>query len=212
MSKAQMLNRVVLGIVAIVAASSASADQSGFYADLDVGQAKYPYSNVIELQHATLRAVDLSIKDTSWDGIVGYRFTPHFGSEVGYVLLGKGSAPVSNASGTGATQGMARFSSKGPTLALVGAVQFGNLEAFLRLGYLSAQVHVWVAATNGSTKLNAKIAANTTAPFGGIGFRYAFNERWHIKAELDRYTDVGDAGTTGSVNINAATLGVGYRF
>jgi opacity protein-like surface antigen len=107
---------------------------------------------------------------------------------------------------------MARFSSKGPTLALVGAVQFGNLEAFLRLGYLSAQVHVWVAATNGSTKLNAKIAANTTAPFGGIGFRYAFNERWHIKAELDRYTDVGDAGTTGSVNINAATLGVGYRF
>lgn len=212
MIKAHMFDRVALGILATVSASAATADQSGFYADLDVGQAKYPYSKVIDLPAASLRTVDLSIKDTSWDGIVGYRFTPHLGFEVGYTNLGKGSASVSDASGMGGTQGKASFRSKGPTLALVGAVQFGNLEAFLRLGYLFAHADLSIAATNGSTKLNARIAANTTAPFGGIGFRYAFTERWHIKAEFDRYDDVGEADTTGTVNINAATLGVGYRF
>ena len=206
-------DRVVLGILAIVAARSASAGDSGFYANLDLGQAKYPYSTVIDLHGVTLSSVNPRIKDTSWGGTVGYRFTPYFGSEVGYVNLGKGSASVSDASGTGAAQGEASFTSRGPTLALVGAVQIGNLEAFLRLGYLFAHTNLSVAAAaDGPTKLNATMSANTPAPFGGLGFRYVFNDRWHLKLEFDHYDGVGDAVTTGTANINVATLGVGCRF
>src|SRR5579863_2959168 len=93
------LGRVALGILAIVAARSASAEDSGFYADLDLGQARYPYSTVIALHGVVLSSVNPRIKDTSWSGTVGYRFTPYLGSEVGYVNLGKGSTSVSDASG-----------------------------------------------------------------------------------------------------------------
>lgn len=210
MNSQKTSDRVVLGILAIVAAGSASAEDSGFYAELDLGQARYPYSTVIDLHGVTLSSVNPRIKDTSWGGTVGYRFTPYFGSEVGYVSLGRGSASVSNASGT--AQGEASFTSRGPTLALVGAAQISNLEAFLKLGYLFAHADLAVAAIDGPTKLNATVSANTPAPFGGLGLRYAFNEHWHLKLEFDHYDGVGDAATTGTANINVATLGVGCLF
>ena len=203
---------VVLGILAIVTARSAIAGESGFYADLDIGQARYPYSALVNLHGVTLRSVDAPIKDTSWGATAGYRFTPYFGSEVGYVNLGKASIPVANASEPGATQGEARFTSKGATAALVGAVQVGNLEAFLRVGYLFSHADLSVAAVDGSTKLNTTVSANRLTPFGGLGFRYAFDDFWHVKIEFDRYDDVGDAARTGAANINVATLGVGCRF
>ena len=204
------LGRVALGILAIAAARSASAEDSGFYADLDLGQARYPYSTIIDLHGVVLSSVNPRIKDTSWGGTVGYRFTPYLGSEVGYVNLGKGSASVSDASG--AAQGKASFTARGPTLVLVGAAQISNLEAFVRLGYLFAHADLTVAAIDGPTKLNATISANTPAAFGGLGFRYAFNDHWHLKLEFDHYDGVGDAATTGTVNINIATFGVGCRF
>ena len=213
MISARTFCRVVLGILAILAAGSASADDSGFYADVDLGQAKYSYSTVTDLHGVMLSSVNPHIKEIAWDGTVGYRFTPYFGSEVGYVNLGKGSASVSDASSTDAAPGKASFTSKGPTLALVSAVQIGNLEAFLRLGYLFAHTDLSVAAvTNGSTKLNATESTNTAAPFGGLGLRYAFSEHWHLKLEFDRYDGVGDATTTGAANINVTTLGIGCRF
>ena len=188
MIRARIFDRVVLSMLAVLAARSATADQSGFYADLDLGQARYRYATVVDVHGVTLSAVNPSIKDTSWGGLVGYRFTPYVGSEVGYVNLGKGSASVSEASDTGATQGKARFTSKGPVLALVGAVQVRNLEAFLRFGYLFAHTDLSVAATvDGPTKLNATLSANTPVPFGGVGFRYAVNDHWHLKVEFDHY-------------------------
>ena len=204
---------VVAGILALVATQSASADESGFYTDLDLGQAQYPYSTAIDSHGVTLSSANPHVKDTSWDSTVGYRFTPYFGAEVGYVNLGKGSASLSDASDTGSSQGAARFTSRGPTLSLVGAVQIGNLEAFLRLGYLFAHAVLSVATTvDAAARLNTTVSANTLAPFAGLGLRYAFNDRWHLKLEFDRYDDVGDAATTGTANINVATLGVGYRF
>lgn len=203
---------VVLGILTIVTARSAAAGESGLYADLDIGQAKYPYSALVDLHGVTLRSVDVPIKGTSWGATVGYRFAPYFGSEVGYVNFGKASPPVANAPEPGATQGAARFTSAGATVALVGAVQVGNLEAFLRVGYLFAHADLSVAAVDGPTKLNTTVTANTLAPFGGLGFRYAFDDFWHVKIEFDRYDDVGDAARTGAANINVATLGVGCRF
>jgi hypothetical protein len=107
---------------------------------------------------------------------------------------------------------MVGFTSKGPTLGLVGAVQVGNLEAFLKLGYLFAHADLSVAATDGPTKLNTRMTASTPAPVAGLGFRYAFNESWHVKFEFDHYDRVGDAETTGAANINVAAFGIGCRF
>ena len=212
MTSARIFNGVVLSILATLAVRPAAADPSGFYADVDLGQAWYPYSTVIDSHGVALSAVNHSTKDTSWGGIIGYRFTPYFGSEAGFVNLGKGTAPLSDASGATAAQGEARFTSKGPTLALTGAVQLANLEAYLRLGYLFAHTDLSIVAANGATKLNTAVSTNTAAPFAGVGLRYAFNTHWHLKIELDRYNDVGDRATTGTAYIDVATLGVGCRF
>jgi|SRR6185437_3658893 len=202
---------VVLGILAIVATRCATAESYGFYADLGLGQARYPYSAVVDVHDVTLTSPRLSLKDTAWDGMVGYRFSPYFGAEAGYVNLGKGSVSVSDTSG--ATHGRASIASRGPTLALVGAVQVSNLEAFVRLGYLFAHTSLSASTpASGKTKLNNTVSANTVATFGGVGVRYAFNDYWHLKVEFDRYDSVGEAKTTGTANVNVTTFGVGYRF
>lgn len=112
----------------------------------------------------------------------------------------------------GIAHGTASFDSKGPTLALVGAVQLHDFEMFLKLGYLFAHADLSVVGINGSTKLNTRVTASTPAPLAGAGIRYAFNDHWHVKLEFDHYDRIGDAQTTGSVNINATTLGIGCRF
>jgi hypothetical protein len=52
---------------------------------------------------------------------------------------------------------------------LVGAVQVGNLEACLKLGYLFAHADLPITATNGPTKLNTRVTASTPAPLTGLG-------------------------------------------
>lgn len=206
------LGRVVFGILVLVAATSAYADSSGFYGDFDLGVATYSFATEVKFPGVILSAVDPRIKDTSWGLNVGYRFIPYFGAEAGYVSLGKGSVPAADALGGGTAHGTVGFTSKGLTLGLVGAVQVGNLEAFLKLGYLLAHTDLSVTATNGPTKLNTWVTASTPAPVTGLGFRYAFNESWHVKVEFDHYDRVGDAEITGAANINVAAFGIGCRF
>jgi opacity protein-like surface antigen len=212
MTTLQWFGRVVLGGLGICAATYAHADDSGFYADFDLGRATYSVATELHFPADTLSAVDSHSKDTSWGATVGYRFTPHFGAEVGYVNLGKESFPALDASSGGSAQGAARFSSGGPTVALVGAFQVGYLEMFVKAGYLFAHADLSVAGTDGVTKLNAKVTASTPAPLVGVGFRYEFSERWHLKVEFDRYDGVGDATSTGAPDFNVATVGVGYLF
>ncbi len=206
------LRRVVLGGLGIFAATSSYADESGFYGDFDVGRATYPYASEVKFPVATLSAVDSSVRDTSWGLTVGYRFTPHFGAEVGYVSLGKEAVSATDASGAGVAHGTFDFNSGGPTVALVGAVQVWYLEAFAKLGYLFAHADLSATGADGPTKLDAKVTASTPAPLAGAGLRFEFSERWHVKLEFDHYDGIGNAATTGSVNINSTTLGIGVLF
>lgn len=216
MMTGKSLGRVVFGCLVIVATTSAYADGSGSYADFDLGVAKYPYAAVAKFPAATLSAADSRIKDTSWGLNFGYRFVPYFGVEAGYVSLGRGSVPAAGATpvpgGASDAHGTFGFTAKGPTLALIGAIQVHDLEMFLKLGYLFAHAELAVSGTDGPTKLNARLTASAPAPVAGLGFRYAFNERWHIKLEFDHYDGVGDSETTGTANINVAAFGIGCRF
>jgi hypothetical protein len=212
MMTVKSFERVVLGGLALFATTSSYAEDSGFYGDFDLGRATYSYAAAVNFPAVTLSAAAPRIKDTSWGATVGYRFTPHFGTELGYVSLGKTSVPAADASGAGAAHGTFSFNSGGPAVALVGAVQVGYLELFLKLGYLFEHADLSVAGTDGSTKLNVKVTASTPAPLAGLGLRYEFNDRWHGKLEFDHYDSVGNTETTGAANINVTTLGIGFLF
>jgi hypothetical protein len=212
MMTAKWLGYVVSGGLAVFATTLARADDSGSYADFDLGRATYSVAADAHLPAVTFSAVDSHIKDTSWGVTFGYRFTPHFGTEVGYVSLGKESFPAVDVGGDAGAHGTVSFSSGGPTLALVGAFQVGYLEMFVKAGYLFARAELSVVGTDGSTKLNAKMTASTPVPMGGVGLRYEFSERWHVKVEFDHYDGVGDAESTGVASVNVATWGVGFLF
>jgi hypothetical protein len=83
---------------------------------------------------------------------------------------------------------------------------------FWSLSRLFAHADLSAAATDGPTKLNTRMTASTPAPVAGLGFRYAFNESWHVKVEFDHYDGVGDAETTGAANVNVVVFGIGCRF
>jgi hypothetical protein len=212
MMTAKWLGCVVSGGLAVFVTTLARADDSGSYADFDLGRAAYSVATDVHFPAVTLSAVDSHIKDTSWGVTLGYRFIPYFGTEVGYVSLGKESFPAVDIGGDAGAHGTTSFFSGGPTLALVGAFQVGYLEMFVRAGYLFARAELSVVGTDGATKLNGKMTATTPVPLGGIGLRYEFSERWHVKFEFDHYDGVGDAESTGVANVNVATLGVGILF
>jgi hypothetical protein len=212
MMTAKCIGRVVLGGLASFATTVGFADAAGFYADFDLGRATYAVATEVRFPADTLSAIDSHSKDTSWGATVGYRFTPHFGAEVGYVNLGKESFPALDVTSGGSAQGTASFSAGGPALALVGAIQVGYVEVFAKAGYLFSHAQLSVAGMDGATKLSAKVTASPPAPLVGLGCRYEFSDHWHFKVEFDHYDGVGDAATTGGSDVNVATLGVGYLF
>jgi OmpA-like transmembrane domain len=212
MMTAKWFGCVVSGGLAVSATAFARADDSGSYADFDLGRAGYSVAADAHFPTVTFSAVDSRIKDTSWGVTFGYRFIPYFGTEVGYVSLGKESFPAVDVGGDAGAHATASFSSGGPTLALVGAFQVGYLEMFVKAGYLFARAQLSVVGTDGATKLNTKMTASTPVPLGGVGLRYEFSERWHVKLEFDRYDGVGDGESTGVANVNVTTLGVGVLF
>jgi hypothetical protein len=52
------------------------------------------------------------------------------------------------------------------------------------------------------------------APFAAVGVLYKFDDRWYTKLELEHYQNVAydSSNGTNTANVNAGTVGIGFRF
>lgn len=174
------------------------------------GEAKSPSSWAGQTD-AALAAVGVTSRtsieshETAWKVFGGYRFNDMVAIEVAYNGLGryKGTttitapAPGSVAGGTWDTSAFS-----------VAAV--GTYPVVERFGLL-------FKAGLAATRLNASVSSfskteTRVQPMFGVGAQFAATKAVGLRAEFERFQNVGDGSTTGQSAINMFTASLLYRF
>lgn len=186
-----------------VAATSALAQDVGFYAGGAVGQAKAKDSCSGITGAGFVGGCD--DKDTAWKIFGGYQFSRHLGVEAGYVDLGEFTA-----SGTilGAPAA-ASAEAKGLEVVAVGTIPFTQQLA----AYGKAGAFRWDVDTRAAVGAAAAGGGDDGVDFTyGVGLKYDFTRNLAARLEFQRYNNVGETNTTGQSDVNLWTLGVMFKF
>lgn len=189
---------LILGLAAIPSMVQAEA----WYAGASVGQSKA--KGIICDLDITCSSDDT---DTGWKIYGGYQFNPNGAVEFGYVDLGKVKA-----SGTDSFLGAASidWEASGFTAALVGSLPVGqNFGLMGKLGLFH-----WDLDANASSSVfgsGSDTASGTDLTYG-LGLKYDFSKTVGVRAEWERFKDVGDDNTTGQGDIDLLSVGLVFKF
>jgi len=205
---------------AIVAALPGDLDNAGFV------------DNNISYEFA-LAGLGRSTLDDSvsvWGLQLGYRWGKFLATEVGYAKLGEASyrLPLSvNYTATNLTSGAmvgdnfaaeraTQFTSAGPTISALGMLPLGQrFDLHVRAGIYLADTRVTnrirdVEFGNGNIA-HGRVDASQTELYAGIGGAWNINENVVLRAEYQKYLDVGDEKKTGESDIDVFNLSVLFK-
>lgn len=205
----------MLGLVAlaVIASPSAMAQDSGWYAGLNVGQSKAKIDDAkitSSLLGAGFTGVSISDSNThlGYKIFAGYEFNRYFALEGGYFDLGKFGFSATTVP-AGSLTGSARF--KGLNFdAVLSLPLTEKFSVFGRAGLAYAEAKDSFSGTGGVNVLNpnpSKRAANFKY---GAGVQYDFTKSFGMRAEAERYR-VNDA-INNKGDIDLLSLGVLLRF
>jgi OOP family OmpA-OmpF porin len=199
----------VVSALCLACASQAVAqsDGPGWYFGLGVGgsnfsgdlpeQTSAAYAGNPDAQLVTAQFNDDS--DTAWQAIVGYRFTPWFGLELGWQDFGNAKTFYSVRAISGFSPGPAQINGEyGLTDVNLAAVVTWPLSdrfellarggiAETRLSYDESGI-----GTNGDPYSFHASSDNGTSALLGIGFAWEFAPAWKMRVGVDRIFDVGN--------------------
>jgi OOP family OmpA-OmpF porin len=203
---------LIAGSLMSAAAFAQSAAVTGWYTGAGLGQSRVQDLDGIDGTLAGFGVTSSSAVsgiDTAWKLFGGYQFTPYIGAEGGYTSLGKfdiNSNVAAPAPGTGAGTWEAK---NVWSLAAVGTLPItSQLAAIGKLGIAYSKVNLDYAAPGVAIS-----QSNTgTSPLYGIGVKYDFTPHTALRGEWERYSNLGDSGTTGKSSVDAWTMSVQYRF
>jgi len=207
----------VYALLLIGAAGSASAQSAdgerGFYVGARAGVANYPAHPRVVAGNLTFVSKDTREEDLSWGFDAGYRFSKHFGFEVGYLDLGAGTAKMVDAAGLGARADV-RFSVRGETLGLVTFFPIGpKWETYGKLGFLRQDVDFRLSGTQAGAPFTLSSSSRREFKlYLETGVSYRFDEHWKASLGLTHLSDIGDKDRTGRANIRNLFLGITYQF
>ena len=176
-------------------------ESAGFYVGAGLGEGEA--DGACNLSGATTTACD--DQDVAWKVYGGWQLNKWLAAELAYVDFGDTSFSGSNASGSfsGETE------TWGITAHAVGQfpIPIGALD---RLSVLGKVGTIWWdrERTSGGGFGGDD---NDFAFAWGLGVQYTFGERVGLRAEWDRYENVG-SGTVGEGDIDAYTISLNYKF
>jgi OOP family OmpA-OmpF porin len=215
-----MRTRTLLGILPLafaLASTSALAqdDQRGFYIGLSVGQSK------VEIEDSflptpggvTASSVSKDETDTGFKLYGGYRIHRNFALEGGWVDLGSFKA-TRNVTAPAVGSLSAEIESSGPYIDALGILPLQQFNLFAKLGAMYATTKTTLSRTGAVVFVPG---ANTTPEESevefkfGLGASYSFTRNLAIRAEYERFFDVG-SDETGEGNVDLISIGITFRF
>jgi len=184
---------VILGLASAVGFTGpalAQAQDMGFYAGGAIGQAES--DGVCDIV-AGAPGVSCDEKDSSWKIFGGYQFNRNFAVEVGYANFGE-----ANVSGPG---GSATVEATAFDAVAVGILPLAErFSVYGKLGLFYADVEA-------SNTLGASDSDNETGLTFGVGVRYDFTRNLGVRAEWQRYQEVGE-----DIDVSVLSIGVLWKF
>jgi OmpA-OmpF porin, OOP family len=175
---------------------STGAYAQNFYAGGAIGQTKVQ-DFCDGVSGAGVRCEDT---DTAWKVIGGYHFNPHFALEVGYINFGE-----VDATGPGGT-----VSIESTAFELVGVGVLPLSQGFSLYG----KIGLYRAETEGVANtflVTDRVKETTTDLTFGVGARFDVTRRIALRAEWQRYQDVG-GGDIGETDVDVISAGVLVKF
>jgi opacity protein-like surface antigen len=207
-------------IGALVAASLGPAQaqvlQPADYAGVSGGRAR-----ALDMDHASVNralagqglptntdAIDRQA--TGWKVFAGHRFGPNFAVEGGYTWLGRYDFHGQIIADPGTVN--SQFKAESINAFAVGILPWTpEFEAFAKAG-----VGFWRAklSANGTFAGRSSRAesARGWSPILGVGLQYHLAPQWTLRAEAERFFNIGKADRTGRTEIDLYSLGVQYHF
>ncbi len=197
----KVLLAIVVSIFTSIGSSLALANE-GWYGGASVGS-----SEVEDFCTGVPAAFPCDDSDTGFKLFGGKQFSKNWGSEFGFVDLGE--ATLSDPSGIIlGTPSTAKFEADGFFLAGTGTIPLGQNEKFALFGKLGVMLWDVTASATAVGLGSASESDNGVSPMFGIGLKLDFTERVGIRAEWERFLDVGDAATTGEADVDLITVGI----
>jgi OmpA-OmpF porin, OOP family len=198
-------------LAALAIAQAASADDSGWYLGAGAGLADSADNAQLGVPDVALLSGRTDDNKLSWGFAAGYRFSPHFAIELGYVDLGELEADVSDLTGVTDAQAGVGFSADGVTLALIGTFPMGKWEPYLKAGVFYSNTELAYSGSVLGDDFGARITDDDEDALYGIGVRYAVNERLRLYLDATYFMEVGEADTGQATYLNFSA-GVVWRF
>jgi OmpA-OmpF porin, OOP family len=175
-------------------ARAGAQDRAG-YVGMQVGTAKYN-------DFCTGITVGCDNSDTAWRFFGGYQFSRNLSLELGYANLGAASAG-------GGAAGDARYEANAFDFSmLIGPAISESLFLFGKLGLYRADVDL--RATTGPV-LGSANSKNGGITFGA-GAQWNFTRSLGLRAEFQKYNNVGKEGNTREDDIDVISAGIVWKF
>ena len=189
--------------------------QDGWYAGFFLGSSNADLSpSVVAVTGATSTNLVKDERDPGVTALVGYRFNRYFAAEVGFAWLGEFQMTNQVTAPTvGALN--ADIRTIGIFIDAVGLLPLGaNFDALAKVGVVGAETRTF-RSTSGTVTPAPGTLTNASTDEAvlkvGLGIQYNFAKGVTLRAEWDRYLNVGD-GNTGQFDIDLYSLGVLFRF
>lgn len=163
-----------------------------------------------------------------WGLQLGYRWGKYLATEVGYARLGEANyrlpmlIDVTATDATGSVtddflgERAVQFVSAGPTISALGMLPVGErLDLHVRAGIYLADTRVTnrirdVEFNNGNIA-HRRVDASQTEIYGGVGGAWSINESVVLRAEYQKFLDVGDDEKTGESDIDVFNVSVLFK-
>ena len=199
--------------LAVIASSTALADEAGWYGGANIGRSSATIDDPrITSGLASTGLAKTSIanrdRDSSYKIYGGYQFNKYIGLEGGYFDLGKFGF-TANTLPLGSLDGNIRL--RGFNLDAVGTFPLSEkFSALGRVGINNAQARDTFRGTGAVNVANPNPSKRDTNYKLGVGVQYAFNDALAMRGEIERYRINDAIGNRG--NIDVFSLGLIYRF
>ena len=185
---------IALGVPVI-----ALAQDAGFYAGVSAGQGRFK-NGCSGLANAGMVG-SCDERDAAWKLFGGYQFNRIFGAEAGYTKLGE-----AHMRGTlvGAPASAQAEASGFEVVGVATLPVSGQFAVYGKAGFLR-----WDVDLSGA---GISIADTGTSITLGAGFQYHLTRRLAVRAEWQRYNDVGNDNTTGKSDVDVLSIGLAIKF